>query len=655
MVKLKLHGAGQVRLRCPNRAQIRYCSACALDISFREQIPQIGDLEGSCTSGKHVRCRLRVSLGNEVLISWLLQHRGLFLLNFQILLINHLLIFLFVFHLNCFHHQITISLITRPQKMQLQLPVSICFTQLLFATCAQQKPSAQPMAYSCHKSPLPRFNSEVCPSEQVSFGGCLGAVIGSIHKAWQGRLYREYHSSLLTLKQHCYCSLLGYSPSHLLVLTIRQKMKLVWLGQQKTKKNSRVSLTTATIDHLRGHQATQACSSVGTEIHLLGQLLAALGESGTYNLHNTVDSHLELLAKEGNNSLQGDAHSPGASVAFLPTDKVRSLDAANKEGPIVGLRELHVALVVNIYRRNSFNYQLQSIFYNLQRSHSMEGEDSANNSAQPNQESALANIQKLALIEGDERTEDTPRNALGQIASANLLVEPGFVDDAGVVDDTNKQQQAQDSDTLLKKSPTKAHAAQSVKSPSSGIKQKIQIEEKNRDDEDEDDLQIEEEKGEGEMKVPKSSENNIRKVQKELPTSANAEESQPLAFKQQARQLMQAPDPFVQQKDAKKQIKDNGGKFSEFLLAEKQRKFIRVPRLFGKRQPMLFKCPHCKNEREQRTRLKYECTGNQWCMCITCCFFGCYPICCVPFCIKRCYNVKHLCPNCQQQVGESGI
>lgn len=91
---------------------------------------------------------------------------------------------------------------------------------------------------------------------------------------------------------------------------------------------------------------------------MLGQLLAVLGESGTYNLHNTVDSHLELLAKEGNNSLQGDAHSPGASVAFLPTDKVRSLDAANKEVPIVGLRELHVALVVNIYRRNSFNYQL---------------------------------------------------------------------------------------------------------------------------------------------------------------------------------------------------------------------------------------------------------------------------------------------------------
>jgi len=38
-------------------------------------------------------------------------------------------------------------------------------------------------------------------------------------------------------------------------------------------------------------------------------------------------------------------------------------------------------------------------------------------------------------------------------------------------------------------------------------------------------LQIEEEKGAGEMKVPKSSENNIRKVQKELPTSTNAEES----------------------------------------------------------------------------------------------------------------------------------
>lgn len=97
---------------------------------------------------------------------------------------------------------------------------------------------------------------------------------------------------------------------------------------------------------------------MGTAIHLLGGLLAVLDESGTYNLHNRVDSHLELLAWEGNNSLQGGAHSPGASVAFLSSDKVNLLDAANKEVPIVKLLELHVPPVVNIYRRNSFNYQL---------------------------------------------------------------------------------------------------------------------------------------------------------------------------------------------------------------------------------------------------------------------------------------------------------
>jgi len=71
-----------------------------------------------------------------------------------------------------------------------------------------------------------------------------------------------------------------------------------------------------------------------------------------------VDSHLKLLAGEGNNTLQGDAQSPGASVAFLPSGKMNLLDADNKEVPIVKLLELHVPPVVNICRRNSFNYQL---------------------------------------------------------------------------------------------------------------------------------------------------------------------------------------------------------------------------------------------------------------------------------------------------------
>lgn len=85
-------------------------------------------------------------------------------------------------------------------------------------------------------------------------------------------------------------------------------------------------------------------------------------------------------------------------------------------------------------------------------------------------------------------------------------------------------------------------------------------------------------------------------------------------------------------------------KYSEILIAEKQRKFVRVPRVYGLRSPLTIKCPSCL--KEKRSKLKYECTGNQWCACILFCFFGCYPICCVPFCIKKCYNVKHLCPEC---------
>ena len=60
------------------------------------------------------------------------------------------------------------------------------------------------------------------------------------------------------------------------------------------------------------------------------------------------------------------------------------------------------------------------------------------------------------------------------------------------------------------------------------------------------------------------------------------------------KQMVAPPDPYVAPKPAKKE----GGKFSEFLIAEKQRKFIRVPRLYGKRAPMLFKCPYCKSEKE---------------------------------------------------------
>ena len=68
-----------------------------------------------------------------------------------------------------------------------------------------------------------------------------------------------------------------------------------------------------------------------------------------------------------------------------------------------------------------------------------------------------------------------------------------------------------------------------------------------------------------------------------------------MGFKAQVRSLIAPPDPYVS--SGSKKNKD-GGKFSEFLIAEKQRKFIRVPRLFGKRTSMLFKCPHCKNDRE---------------------------------------------------------
>ena len=49
-------------------------------------------------------------------------------------------------------------------------------------------------------------------------------------------------------------------------------------------------------------------------------------------------------------------------------------------------------------------------------------------------------------------------------------------------------------------------------------------------------------------------------------------------------------------------------KFSEFLKNEKLRKYKRMPRVFGQRNPVAMKCPSCGKERETRTR--FETTGS---------------------------------------------
>ena len=94
-------------------------------------------------------------------------------------------------------------------------------------------------------------------------------------------------------------------------------------------------------------------------------------------------------------------------------------------------------------------------------------------------------------------------------------------------------------------------------------------------------------------------------------------------------------------------------KFAEFLRTEKLKKYKRVPRVYGERNPVAIKCPNCSKERQTRTR--FESTGSQWCSCIICCWLGCYLLCCIPFCCKRCYNVRHTCRDCYYQIGESGV
>ena len=85
-------------------------------------------------------------------------------------------------------------------------------------------------------------------------------------------------------------------------------------------------------------------------------------------------------------------------------------------------------------------------------------------------------------------------------------------------------------------------------------------------------------------------------------------------------------------------------KFSDFLKNEKLRRYKRMPRVYNQRAPVAMKCPSCGSERNTRTKL--ESTGSQWCACIMCCWIGGYVLCCLPFCCKQCYNVRHTCPNC---------
>ena len=98
--------------------------------------------------------------------------------------------------------------------------------------------------------------------------------------------------------------------------------------------------------------------------------------------------------------------------------------------------------------------------------------------------------------------------------------------------------------------------------------------------------------------------------------------------------------------------KEEPSKLSDYIRQEKIRNFKRLPRLVGKRGPVHFTCPSCKKEGDTQTN--YELTGTQICMCISLCWIGCYVCCCVPFCCCRMYNVKHSCPKCYYQLGESG-
>ena len=96
-------------------------------------------------------------------------------------------------------------------------------------------------------------------------------------------------------------------------------------------------------------------------------------------------------------------------------------------------------------------------------------------------------------------------------------------------------------------------------------------------------------------------------------------------------------------------------KYSDYIKQEKLRKFKRLPRLIGQRGPVKFTCPSCNRDGETSTT--YEVTGGQICCAVSMCWCCCYAACCaclIPFCCCCSYNVRHSCPKCYHQLGESG-
>ncbi|XP_044733001.1 lipopolysaccharide-induced tumor necrosis factor-alpha factor homolog [Chrysoperla carnea] len=65
--------------------------------------------------------------------------------------------------------------------------------------------------------------------------------------------------------------------------------------------------------------------------------------------------------------------------------------------------------------------------------------------------------------------------------------------------------------------------------------------------------------------------------------------------------------------------------------------------------PATITCPSCRAN--IRTRIEYESTTKTHLFALLLFLIGCWPCCCIPYCMDSCNNANHYCPNCGSFIG----
>ncbi|ENN78573.1 lipopolysaccharide-induced tumor necrosis factor-alpha factor [Dendroctonus ponderosae] len=66
-------------------------------------------------------------------------------------------------------------------------------------------------------------------------------------------------------------------------------------------------------------------------------------------------------------------------------------------------------------------------------------------------------------------------------------------------------------------------------------------------------------------------------------------------------------------------------------------------------EPTRTVCPHC--HANIVSTMEVEANTKTHLFALILCLFGCWPCCCIPYCMDSCQSKKHFCPNCRAYLG----